>query len=157
MDPYDNSNQRYLDQISERETEPKNYDAPEVQRLPYYQNKIPAYQNIPPQPYQNLQYSQPAVASPPVIAPVIIINQPIMNQNIKVRKTPLKTFCPFCKTSIVTLMKPEFNMRACCVFFCTCGIIFTCIQLVNNKDLTCYDYIHICPKCGNIIGKYFAM
>ena len=122
-----------------------------------YQQQVPVYQNIPPQPYPQVQYSQPVVIPAPVTTPAIIINQPVMYQNIKVTSRPLNTFCPFCKSPIVTVIRPETNLTAWCCCLWSCGIIFACIQMAKNKEMSCYDYTHTCPQCGSIIGKYYAM
>ena len=144
----------------------QNYGAPEVLQSPYYQNQIPAYQNIPsqlyqqvapPQIYPQVQYSQPVIIPPPITTTAVIINQPVLHQKVQFRTAPLNTFCPFCKAPIVTFMKEETNMRAWCCCICTCGILFACLQMANNKEMACNDYIHICPQCGSTLGRYYAM
>jgi hypothetical protein len=48
-------------------------------------------------------------------------------------------------------------MKALLIAIGTCYCGFACMQACNNKAIDINDCEHSCPKCGNIIGTYYAV
>ena len=65
--------------------------------------------------------------------------------------------CPFCDESIQTGTKTSINMKALLPAIGTFYIGFVIMQACKNKEISCLDYEHSCPNCGNVIGTYYAM
>ena len=120
--------------------------------VPVYQRQISRPQNVVP-----IQYARPVVIQPVQLGATIMVSQPVVhNQTFISRTLPSNINCPFCKMPITTQTRLSLNFQACCMcIFCT--FIFFCMQCLNNKDCGCYDCEHICPNCGNMVGKYHAM
>ena len=118
-----------------------------------YQQPVPIYQNQPS--YAQVSYAQPVVVQP--VSSAIVVNQPAIHVTFRPRTMPMSTSCPFCKMPITTATNLEFNCRAFCCCLIGCYIFFACYQCCNEKDIGCYDCSHVCPNCGNMIGKYIAM
>ena len=65
--------------------------------------------------------------------------------------------CPYCKKNIVTNTKKSTNMKALLIAIGTCYCGFALMQVCNGKAININDCEHSCPKCGNIIGTYYAV
>lgn len=70
---------------------------------------------------------------------------------------PKPMVCPYCKKNIVTITKKSTNMKALLIAIGTCYCGFAVMQACNNKSININDCEHSCPKCGNIIGTYYAV
>lgn len=70
---------------------------------------------------------------------------------------PKSMACPYCKKKIVTNTKKSTNMKALLIAIGTCYCGFALMQVCNNKKINLNDCEHSCPKCGNIIGTYYAV
>lgn len=70
---------------------------------------------------------------------------------------PKPMACPYCKKNIVTNTKKSTNMKALLIAIGTCYCGFAVMQACNNKSININDCEHSCPKCGNIIGTYYAV
>ena len=66
---------------------------------------------------------------------------------------PITTYCPFCRIPITTVVKKKCNCVSCLCLYCEC-CCWVMVQTLRNKDMSCYDATHTCPRCGNIIGNY---
>ena len=68
---------------------------------------------------------------------------------------PISTYCPNCRFPITTNSSRKCNCCSCCFcWFCFYFWIF--LQCCRQKEITCYDYEHTCPRCGFVIGNYDA-
>lgn len=69
------------------------------------------------------------------------------------KSTPIAMTCPNCGNTITTITKSKFNFIACfCLFFF--GMFYCCFQACTNRNLCCFDIVHICPICGRTLGYY---
>ena len=68
---------------------------------------------------------------------------------------PVYTICPLCKVEIQTqIINKSYNPGSICLSI-LCGA-WCCIQTCRNKSKSCYDAIHVCPKCNHVLAKYQA-
>lgn len=65
--------------------------------------------------------------------------------------------CPNCEQLIDTEIEKSMNMKAVCMAIGTLYVGFALIQMCKNKPISCEDCQHSCPKCGILIGAYYAM
>lgn len=65
--------------------------------------------------------------------------------------------CPFCKKNISTNTKKSMNIKALLIAIGTCYCGFAIMQACNHKSISMNDCEHSCPKCGRIIGTYYAV
>ena len=65
--------------------------------------------------------------------------------------------CPFCKKKIATNTKKSMNIKAFLIALGTCYCGFAIMQACNHKSVSMDDCEHSCPKCGRIIGTYYAV
>ena len=85
----------------------------------------------------------------------IIRNAPGIGMNV-LRSTNTQLVCPYCKSTITTSIKKTCSCPSvCCAIWLTPISWFT-FQLVRQKDYNCFDAIHTCPSCKQILGKYDA-
>ena len=91
---------------------------------------------------------------------VVIVNQtePVIVAH-PILPTKLGTFpvymnCPNCKTSVMTNVEKKWSWASCCLCCWTGLLILFLIQLCRDKQITCYDAKHTCPKCGRILGEF---
>ncbi len=86
-------------------------------------------------------------------------SQPTKRITIPIKFNPesITTDCPFCGKTINTDVKKTFNIKAILTAIGTCFIGFACLQVCNNKKISCHDSIHTCPKCKGNIGTYHVI
>ena len=82
----------------------------------------------------------------------VIIAQPISPS--KLGTFPVYMYCPNCKVSVTTNVEKKWNWGSCCLCCWTTITIWFLIQICRDKQITCYDAKHSCPKCGRIIGEF---
>ena len=70
---------------------------------------------------------------------------------------PKNMNCPHCQKNIITKKKKKTTMKALLIAIGTCYCGFACMQACNDKAIDIHDCEHSCPKCGNIIGTYYAV
>ena len=68
--------------------------------------------------------------------------------------TPIMMNCQFCKSPINTTVEKQWNCCTCCLCWMTGLVFFICVQSCRGKELCCYDAVHKCPNCGQILGYY---
>ena len=83
--------------------------------------------------------------------PVIFI-QPILPT--KLGTSPVYMNCPNCKVPVITNVEKKWSWCSCCLCYWTGLLIWFLIQLCRDKQITCYDARHTCPKCGRILGEF---
>ena len=111
-------------------------------------------------PIVNNQTAQNLNPNPVVINAVPLINNdiqgfvPIMKPK-QFGSKPISTYCPNCRFPVTTVSTKKCNCCSCCWCFC-CIELWLLIQCCRNKEITCYDYKHTCPRCGFEIGNYDA-
>ena len=76
---------------------------------------------------------------------------------VKVGLEPERMECPFCQEKIETQTKRSTNIKALLTAIGTLYIGFYLIQTCKGKPVSFDDCEHSCPKCGNIIGTYYAV
>ena len=100
-------------------------------------------------------YNQQRIQAPQQI----IVNQQVYPQVLyidssKFRNSPILMSCPFCKSSISTHVKKNFNYLNCIICLWAGVCCWAGMQYCRNKELNCYDSEHYCPVCLNKIGDY---
>ena len=115
-------------------------------------------------------YAQPIVYNP-VQPNLVIVNQqlPALTPPRLFSVYPQDVVCPFCLQKITTVVEEDFNCLTCmCLcfmiltlpFLCCAGGSCSCSDCRCNccnckcDCKCCYDGIHKCPLCGQIIGRY---
>jgi hypothetical protein len=79
--------------------------------------------------------------------PVIIAPTP------EFRSYPFSMTCPFCLNGITTKTESKLNCFAC-ICFILFPFFYCCVKICSNRNVCCCDIIHICPRCGKILGYY---
>ena len=85
---------------------------------------------------------------------VIVVNQVEPYTKNVIRSSSFSTTCQHCKEKVMTKSVTKFNCGTCLFCCCTGIIIYFVIQLIRGKDICCYDAIHKCPNCKQIIAEY---
>ena len=67
---------------------------------------------------------------------------------------PLSITCQFCKNPVTTTVNKTCSCCACCLCWSTGLLIWICIQSCREKEINCWDAVHICPSCGQQLGTY---
>ena len=108
--------------------------------------------------YPMQPYGQPAlVPNRGAVPPAVVINQPVGIVNPKMFKTtPVALTCIFCNKPMTTQVTTTCNCCACILCWCTGLVFYVCVQCCRDKDICCYDAVHRCPHCSNIVGTYTA-
>ena len=103
-------------------------------------------------------YGQPVLVPQQYPPPQpVIINQPVAVVDPRMFKTtPVALTCMFCNTPITTVVRTTCNCCACVLCWFTGLLFYVCVQCCRDKDICCYDAVHKCPHCGNIVGTYTA-
>ena len=92
--------------------------------------------------------TQRAIVVNQAIPSVVIASSPVFGT------APVSIICPFCRQPITTIVERSFNCATCLLCWCTGLLFFICIQMCSQKEIGCFDAVHKCPSCGNIIGQY---
>ena len=67
---------------------------------------------------------------------------------------PIAITCQFCRSPITTVVEKSFNCCSCLLCYFTSLIFWIIIQAVRGKEINCWNAVHSCPNCGQILGKY---
>ena len=84
----------------------------------------------------------------------IIVNQVEPYTKNVIRSSSFSTTCQHCQQKVMTKSVQTFNCGTCLFCCCTGMIIYCVIQLIRGKDICCYDAVHKCPNCKQIIAEY---
>lgn len=130
--------------------QPKNIQQyPSLEENPSQPQMVYQHPNIPQQP----QYVQPQL---------LVQNQMNPHPDVLMLPNILKTdsrtvVCPYCKKVGFTRTEKQCNMKSALVGL-LCGVhIWMGIQVLREKDISCYDSTHYCQYCGSILVKYESM
>ena len=101
-------------------------------------------------------YAQSVLATQTEGVPTAVVaNQPFLIMDPKIFKTtPVSLTCLFCNKPMTTKVNTTWNNSTClfCCYLCPC--CYCCIQSYRGKDFCCFDAIHRCPHCKNVVGTY---
>lgn len=123
--------------------------------------------------YQQIQVQNPYLANNQIFPQsennrVIIIQnvvpQPLMPLIITTRRyTPIRVFCPYCRTIVTTNPITSWSCRSCttcfeaclCMTFTLCLFLFLylCCIFCDNASFFCCEADHLCPNCKNLIAQ----
>ncbi len=106
--------------------------------------------------YINQPYGRPALNPGPPQAVIITNQNPGVVNPAIFKTTPVALTCMFCKRPMTTVVNTTCNCCACVLCYFTGLLIYVCVQCCRDKDICCYDAVHRCPHCGNIVGTYTA-
>ena len=148
----DNKQNKTLETISSLSNKNKiNLNPPQINQSTIYINPIINNENI-----QNIQKYANNIVNNQNSVP-----EKEKNENkkcyIELGTKPIKIFCPWCAVPIETNVRKRINKKALCLAITSCFFGFMCIQIYKNKSIGCYDYIHSCPREGNVMGTYYAI
>ena len=148
----DNKQNKTLETISSLSNKNKiNLETPQINQSNIYINPIINNENIP-----NIQKNSNNIVN----------NQNSVPEKGKIEHKkcymefgtePIKIFCPWCEVPVETNVRKRINKKALCLAITLCFFGFMCIQKYNNKSIGCYDYVHLCPRDGYIMGTYYAI
>ena len=111
--------------------------------------------------YPNLAYGQPIAPPAPPDPKIVIVNQKDPDSShIPGPKDfmidPITFKCPFCGKMMATEVTKDINICACLFCYCTGLIFYISIQACRGKSLCCWNAVHRCPFCHNVVGHYSA-
>ena len=95
---------------------------------------------------------------------IIIQRAPIVpSVAITNRYSSIRLICPYCNIMVNTVSFPEWTCNSCCkfcelftIYLFTLFIAFLfhlCCMWCYDGDYCCYEAIHRCPNCNNIIAR----
>lgn len=76
-------------------------------------------------------------------------------QQENLRSNAACAVCPRCGKVGYTRAEQKCNV-ASIVFFCCLSECWFCYQILQKKDLNCYDATHTCTNCNTMIANYNA-
>jgi hypothetical protein len=91
--------------------------------------------------------------------PTIIQSQLVPQVDVYVQESlkpyPVYAICPNPNCGYVGPTKVSVRLNTLnCLFASFCGLIWTIINAVKRKEMSCHDADHHCLRCGTRIGNY---
>lgn len=106
-----------------------------------------------------IQPNPVVVTSPNDQTQAVLVNQvqPVIIAPIlptKIGASPAYMNCPNCNANVTSNVEKKWSWGSCCLCCWTGVVIWLIIQVVREKDITCYDATHKCPNCGRVLGHF---
>lgn len=100
------------------------------------------------------------IQSAPTMAPISNQIQPdavnLMACTMNLKSNPQFVVCPYCKqiTPTRTEKSMSFKNLLMCLFCSPAG--WASVQILRQKDLSCFDAKHYCMRCNSLLANYTA-